>query len=200
MGENARTDDKRMRTADGHPEPSSVTASNFREAMASFAAGVTIVTTIDSSGRPHALTATAFSSVSLSPPLCLVCIDRRSRTYQSVVRKGCFAVNILNANQQALSVHFASSVIDKFEAVRWRAGDVTGCPIIESALAWMECGVAEVYSGGDHDIFLGRVASVRVHDGKPLVYWRGSYSSLPPAGEEASTIPNDRKALGLPYA
>jgi len=189
-----------MPPADDLADASSVTASNFRAAMASFAAGVTIVTTMDSSNRPHALTATAFSSVSLSPPLCLVCIDRRSRTYQSVVRTGCFAVNILNADQQSLSVHFASATIDKFEVVRWRAGDVTGCPIIEGALAWMECSVAEIYSGGDHDIFLGRVASVRVHDGTPLVYWRGSYSSLPPAPEEERLPTGNGTGLGHPYA
>lgn len=200
MAVNAKTDDTPMRSVDDQNEASSVTANNFRAAMASFAAGVTVVTTMDSSDRPHALTATAFSSVSVAPPLCLVCIDRRSRTYQSVVRRGCFAVNILNADQRSLSVHFASSIVDKFEVVRWRAGEVTGCPIIEGALAWMECSISEIYSGGDHDIFLGRVASVQVHDGTPLVYWRGSYSSLPPAPEGESTAPSNGKGVGLPYS
>jgi flavin reductase (DIM6/NTAB) family NADH-FMN oxidoreductase RutF len=173
-------------------------ASRFRAAMGSFAAGVTIVTTLDSSRRPHAMTATAFSSVSLNPPLCLVCIDRRSRTYQSVTRSGCFAVHILNADQRSLSVHFSSSTIDKFETIRWRPGEMTGCPIIEGALASMECTVAEIYSGGDHDIFLGRVASVQVHDGSPLVYWRGSYSSLPPPPEKEPPSLGNGKGLGLP--
>ena len=127
----------------------------------------------------------------MNPPLCLVCIDRRSRTYRSVTRSGCFAVNILSADQRELSVHFASSVVDKFEMIPWRVGEVTGCPIIEGALAWMECSVAEIYSGGDHDIFLGRVASVQVHDGTPLVYFRGSYSSLPPAPEDETPVPEN---------
>jgi flavin reductase (DIM6/NTAB) family NADH-FMN oxidoreductase RutF len=176
-------------------------AESFRAAMASFAAGVTIVTTLDASGRPHALTATAFSSVSLTPPLCLVCIDKRARTYRPLMTSGCFGVNILNADQQSLSTHFASSVTNKFELVPWRAGEITGCPMIEGALAWVECSVAEIYSGGDHDIFLGRVASVRVHDGSPLVYWRGSYSSLPPPPDEESTAhSNGNSVARLPYS
>jgi flavin reductase (DIM6/NTAB) family NADH-FMN oxidoreductase RutF len=164
--------------------PHAVNADGFRAAMASFAAGVTIVTTIDSSGRPHALTATAFTSVSLAPPLCLVCIDRRARTYQSLMRTGCFGVNILSSDQRSLSVHFSSAIVDKFTVVPWRPGGMTGCPLLDGALACLECHVVEIYSGGDHEIFLGRVASVRVHDGAPLVYWRGSYSTLPPPPEE----------------
>jgi flavin reductase (DIM6/NTAB) family NADH-FMN oxidoreductase RutF len=164
-----------------------VSTDKFRAAMASFAAGVTVVTTLDATNQPHAMTATAFSSVSLTPPLCLVCIDKRARTYESLMKSGCFAVNILNADQQSLSVHFASAVVDKFGRVPWLPGAVTGCPLIQGALAWMECTVAEIYSGGDHDIFLGRVATVRVNDGTPLVYWRGSYSSLPPAPDDTET-------------
>ena len=157
-----------------------IAAEDFRAAMGSFAAGVTVITTLDSSGVPQAVTATAFSSVSLSPPLCLVCIAKRTRTYQPLLVKGCFAVNILRADQEWLSARFASSALDRFASVPWEPGTETGCPIIGGALAWMECQVVEVHSGGDHDIFLGRPTAVRVHEGTPLVYWRGSYSSLPP--------------------
>ena len=157
-----------------------ITAENFRAAMASFAAGVTIITTVDAYGAPQAVTATAFSSVSMNPPLCLVCIDRHTRTYRPLLLNGRFAVNILRADQEWLSARFASSVADRFAEVPWYPGDVTGCPLIDDALAWMECEVVEVHSGGDHDIFLGRPAAVEVRDGSPLVYWRGSYSSLPP--------------------
>jgi flavin reductase (DIM6/NTAB) family NADH-FMN oxidoreductase RutF len=164
-------------------EPASVKAEEFKAAMASFAAGVTVVTTMDERNFPQALTATAFSSVSVSPPQCLVCIDKRARTYQPLLLKGCFAVNILSSDQESLSARFAAPLSDRFAGVSWRGGDVTGCPIIEGALAFMECHVVEVHSGGDHDIFLGRVASVAVRDGAPLVYWRGSYSTLPPPPE-----------------
>jgi flavin reductase (DIM6/NTAB) family NADH-FMN oxidoreductase RutF len=161
-----------------------VSAEEFKAAMASFAAGVTIITTVDASGAPQALTATAFSSVSVSPPLCLVCIDKRARTHQPLLRQGCFAVSILSAEQEELSARFAAPIADRFAGVTWRPGNVTGCPIITGALAFMECHVVEVHSGGDHDIFLGRVASVQVREGAPLVYWRGSYSSLPPPPRE----------------
>ncbi len=160
--------------------PKAVTADEFKAAMASFAAGVTIITTLDEAGSPHAMTATAFSSVSASPPLCLICIDKRARPYRPLLLRGSFAVNILSAQQQALSAQFASSLPDRFAGVDWRHGDITGCPLIDGALAWMECQVVEVHSGGDHDIFLGQLASVQVREGSPLVYWRGSYSSLPP--------------------
>jgi flavin reductase (DIM6/NTAB) family NADH-FMN oxidoreductase RutF len=160
---------------------------DFRAAMGSFAAGVTVITTLDANGAPQAVTATAFSSVSLSPPLCLVCIAKRTRTYQPLLLKGSFAVNILRAEQEWLSARFASSAVDRFASVAWAPGTVTGCPIIAGALVSMECQVVEVHSGGDHDIFLGSPTSIRVHEGAPLVYWRGSYSSLPPPrGDDAA--------------
>ncbi len=161
----------------------SVEAEQFRDAMASFAAGVTIITTLDAEGTPQAATATAFSSVSLSPPLCLVCIDRRGRTHGPLLVHGCFAVNILRADQEWLSARFASSMPDRFADVAWQPGEHTGCPLLEGALASMECRIAEVHSGGDHDIFLGRPASVRVGGGSPLVYWRGRYRDLPVQAE-----------------
>lgn len=171
-------------------EAPSVRAEDFKAAMASFAAGVTVVTTMDERNCPQAMTATAFSSVSASPPLCLVCVDKRARTYQPLLLKGCFAVNILCSEQQSLSARFAAPIADRFAGVGWRPGNVTGCPVLDGALAFMECQVTEVHSGGDHDIFLGRVASVEVRAGAPLVYWRGSYSSLPPPPAGGS---NDRR-------
>jgi flavin reductase (DIM6/NTAB) family NADH-FMN oxidoreductase RutF len=173
--------------------PTEVTAENFKAAMASFAAGVTIVTTLDAQGAPQAMTATAFSSVSLTPPLCLVCIDKHARTYRPLLLKGSFAVNILRSDQQWLSNRFASAIPDRFAEVPWSSGEATGCPIIEAALASMECEVVEVHSGGDHDIFLGRPTSVRVHEGAPLVYFRGSYSSLPPTLEEVAEALEERR-------
>jgi flavin reductase (DIM6/NTAB) family NADH-FMN oxidoreductase RutF len=157
----------------------SVTPAEFKAAMASFVAGVTVVTTADASGSPHALTATAFSSLSASPPLCLVCVDKRARAYQPLRDSGRFAVNILSAEQQALGVRFASSTTrDKFADIAWSRGRRTGCPILARALAWVECEIAEIYGGGDHDIFVGRLLDVSVHEGEPLVYFRGAYAAL----------------------
>lgn len=159
-------------------QPPSVTPEQFRAAMGSFAAGVTIVTTIDEAGKPQALTATAFSSVSLNPPLCLVCVDRRARSHQPLLSRRSFAVNILSADQEVLSRHFAAPMADRFSEVPWRPGRITRCPRLKGVLAFVECVVAGVHDGGDHDIFLGHVAGVEVREGTPLVYWRGTYSSL----------------------
>jgi len=160
-----------------------ISTQQFRNVMGSFAAGVTIITTVDKTGAPQAVTATAFSSVSLTPPLCLVCISKGTRTYEPLLLSGHFAVNILRDDQAWLSARFASARENRFKHVSWAAGSETACPIIDGALAWMECRVVEVHSGGDHDIFLGTPLSVSVHDGTPLVYWRGSYSSLPPPAD-----------------
>jgi flavin reductase (DIM6/NTAB) family NADH-FMN oxidoreductase RutF len=175
----------------GSMEGTIIKPEDFRAAMSSFAAGVTVITTLDANGAPQAVTATAFSSVSMTPPLCLVCINKRTRTHQPLLLTRHFAVNILGADQQWVSARFASSAGDRFASVEWSAGDTTGCPIIEGALAWMECRIVEVHSGGDHDIFLGSPISVRVHEGAPLVYWRGNYSSLPPP-------PNDEQESNAP--
>ena len=156
----------------------SVSTEDFKAAMASFAAGVTIVTTLDRGGRPAALTATAFSSLSATPPLCLVCVNKRASAHAALRERRRFAVNVLCAAQAALSAKFAAKSADKFADVAWRPGSLTGCPIIEGALSRFECELVEVYDGGDHDIFVGALLSVEVSDGKPLVYWRGDYASL----------------------
>lgn len=162
-----------------------VASEEFKAAMASFAAGVTVVTTIDADGSPHAMTATAFSSVSLNPPLCLVCVNRRARMHRLLIGMGHVAINVLSAGQESLSTHFATPAFDKFAAIAWYPGKVTGCPLIEGALAWMECRVTEVYAGGDHDIFIAHLSFVQVNDGSPLLYWRGKYATLPPRSRAA---------------
>lgn len=161
-------------------EPASVTAEQFRALMGSFAAGVTVVTTRDLGGRPWGLTATAFTSLSLDPPLCLVCIDRRTASHRPLVDSGRFAVSVLTDQQQDVSNHFASKLPDKFAGVAWQPGPITAVPVLSDALAWMECAVECVHEGGDHDIFVGRILSAQVLDGRPLVYWRGSYADVTP--------------------
>jgi flavin reductase (DIM6/NTAB) family NADH-FMN oxidoreductase RutF len=151
---------------------------DFKAAMASFAAGVTVVTTLDSTDGPQALTATAFSALSASPPLCLVCVDKRARAHPALLERKRFAVNILSATQRALSLQFSNRTGDKFAGVDWSRGPATGCPLIPGSLAFVECETVEVYGGGDHDIFVGRLLDVKVRDGEPLVYFRGSYAAL----------------------
>jgi len=164
----------------------SVTAADFKAAMASFAAGVTVITTLDATGKPQALTATAFSSLSKDPPLCLVCIDKLARAHASLLNRRSFAVNILSAQQKQLSARFAVSAPEKFDGVRYSSGPRTGCPLVEGALAWIECEIVSVHGGGDHDIFVGRLLQVTVNAGKPLVYWRGAYAALTDPARELS--------------
>ena len=155
-----------------------VSKDDFKSVMGSFASSVTIVTTVDAEGRKWGLTATAFSSLSMDPPLCLVCVDRRAGSHGPLSESKKFAVNMLTADQDALSNRFASRIDDKFEGVPHHAGEKTECPILDDALASMECTVTEIFAGGDHDIFVGQLESVKVGDGKPLLYWRGKYSDL----------------------
>jgi 3-hydroxy-9,10-secoandrosta-1,3,5(10)-triene-9,17-dione monooxygenase reductase component len=139
---------------------------------------ILIVTTKGQDGQPWALTATAFSSVSADPPLCLVCVHKDARIAQPLHKNGVFAVNLLADDQQPVSETCASGALDRFQNINWSEGQVTGCPLISDALSTVECTVEEIHSGGDHDIIVGRVRSAHARNGSPLVYWRGSYSSL----------------------
>ena len=150
----------------------------FKRVMGSFAAGVTVVTAVGHDGKLWGLTATAFSSLSLEPPLCLVCIDKRAGSHHVIAESKKFAVNVLCADQQELSNRFASRNDDKYQGVDHHLGELTGCPLLSGALATMECRLAAVLDGGDHSIFVGELCSVEVTEGSPLVYWRGGYREL----------------------
>ncbi len=155
-----------------------VSKDDFKKVMGSFAAGVTVVTTVDADGKPWGLTATAFSSLSMDPPLCLVCIDKKSGSHQAVEGSKKFAVNFLRDAQEAVSNKFASRSEDKYSGVEHTLGAETGCPLLAGALATMECRLVNVFDGGDHSIFVGELCSVEVSEGVPLVYWRGGYRKL----------------------
>jgi len=154
-----------------------VTDRDFRQVLGRFASGVTVVTTTGSGHRPYGLTATAFASVSLHPPLVLVCISRAAESFPHFEAAGTFAVNFLAAGQQQLSERFAVSGADKFAGVPWRKG-VTGAPILDGVLAYVECTVEHRYGGGDHVIYVGRVEAALAREGEPLVYYSGRYREL----------------------
>ena len=150
---------------------------DFRRVLGHFASGVTIVSTCDADGRPTGLTASAFSSVSLEPPLILVCVDHKSQSYPAMRERGRFAVNILAADQEAVSRRFASTRLDKFDGVPHRITDL-GVPLVEGAVAQLECITVSMHVEGDHTIFVGRVERAGVAGGDPLVYSRGRYERL----------------------
>jgi flavin reductase (DIM6/NTAB) family NADH-FMN oxidoreductase RutF len=150
---------------------------DFRKVLSHFGSGVTIVTLCDADRRPTGLTCSAFASVSLDPPLVLVCVDHTSQSYPALRERGRFAVNVLGAEQEALSRRFASSRLDKFDGVPHAISDL-GLPLIEGAIAQLECSTVSAHVEGDHTIFVGRVERVDIPGGEPLLYFRGRYERL----------------------
>jgi flavin reductase (DIM6/NTAB) family NADH-FMN oxidoreductase RutF len=155
----------------------SVDAASFRRALGQFASGVTVVTTLDGDERPVGLTVSAFCSVSLHPPLVLVCIDHRSEANDAVRRSGLFAVSVLSEDQEAVSRRFAAPGRAKLEGFAFATGR-RGLPLVPGALAHLECRVRSFHDEGDHAVWVGEVLSLAAHPGKPLVYHAGAYRAL----------------------
>jgi flavin reductase (DIM6/NTAB) family NADH-FMN oxidoreductase RutF len=154
-----------------------VEKADFRRALGHFAAGVSVVTARFDDGQIVGITVTAFSSLSLDPPQVLICIDRRARIHDRLQVGGPFAVNMLGENQEFVSRRFASSESDQFREIGYRSGTL-GAPLIEGAIAAVECRIVETLQGGDHTIVVGAVEATHVAEGKPLVYFRGGYCQL----------------------
>lgn len=154
-----------------------ISKDEFRAALSRFASGVTVVTTKDSGGHLHGITVSAFCSVSLEPPLILVCIEKTAGSHQAFKQAGAFVVNFLREGQQAVSNHFASPLDDKFSGVEYRSG-MLELPVLNAALAALECRLVHAYDGGDHTIFVGEVARAEVSDGAPLIYFHGGYREI----------------------
>jgi flavin reductase (DIM6/NTAB) family NADH-FMN oxidoreductase RutF len=154
-----------------------VSAAEFRTTLRHFPAGVTVVTARDRQGAPYGLTVSAFASVSLAPPLVLVCIDHAATAYPALLETGWFAVNMLGKSQEHLSRRFAASISDKFVGIGYRQGPC-GLPLLDDVVASLECRVTERYPGGDHTIFIGQVESTTVTGGPPLLYFAGGYHHL----------------------
>ncbi len=150
----------------------------FRRVMGHFATGVTVVTTHDGAGKLAGLTANAVASVSLDPPLVLVCVDKKSESYPAFGASGVFAVNILSNAQETLSRRFAKSGGDKFAGIGYRLG-TTGAPLLHDTIAHLECRVRHAFDAGDHTIYVGEAVSVAVSSEEdPLLYFRGGYRNL----------------------
>ncbi len=145
----------------------------FKLAMSHFASGVTVVTT-EHGGRPYGMTVASFASLSLHPPLVLVCIEKTVASHEAIAAAKKFGVSILGAEQADISARFASKTGDKFSGVAVTRGE-TGVPLLEGALCNVECTVRDQLPGGDHSIFVGEVVSIRVREGAPLLYFRSAY-------------------------
>lgn len=148
----------------------------FRRVLGHFPSGVTIVTTRTPQGRACGLTVNAFCSVSLEPPLVLVCVEREADTHGCIASSGYFAVSILDEERgESISRRFATfGLEEKFEGIAFRE-EKTGAPVLDESVAWVDCRVSATYPGGDHTIYVGEVVSGDAGAGSPLVYYRGGY-------------------------
>lgn len=159
------------------------TKDDFRRVMGRFATGVTIITT-SLEGETHGMTANAVTSLSLDPMLVLVCVDKNADTHDILRKSGVFAVNILSAEQAALSDRFAKKEaegVHGLDGVPHRIGK-TGAPILEGTLAYLDCRTVLQYEGGDHTIFIGEVVdAAETSEGEPLLFYRGRYGRLAPS-------------------
>ena len=149
----------------------------FREACSRFATGVAIATVLAQDGEPQGMTVSSFTSVSLQPPLVLVCIDFDSSVHPHFRSNTHFAVNVLHEDQTELSVRFSDLPDGRFEGIDWHSG-TTGAPLLRGALAIFECRVRDTVEAGDHAILIGDVIRVESREGKPLLYFNRNYRSL----------------------
>jgi len=185
--------DFEMRLGERTPIPddpeSAARARRFRDVLGLFASGVTVVTSM-SDGAPVGMTCQSFSSVSLEPPLVMFCPAKTSRAWPLMQRAGFFCVNILAADQAAVSNAMATKGTDKFDGIAWRPA-TTGAPLLAGVVGHVDCTVHSVHEAGDHYVVLGRVrelgfgtaASDEAGDRSPLLYFRGSYDTVAGAAE-----------------
>ena len=155
-----------------------VQAIEFRDALKDFPSGVTIITSADENGTPIGATVSAFSSLSLDPPLILVCLANWTRTAEAIRQRGSFVVNFLDESQGRLARHFAADIEDKFANVPYTLNS-SGTPYLDECHLRLECSLETAYNGGDHEIFVGRVQhSARSEAFEPIVFARRGFYSL----------------------
>jgi len=152
---------------------------SFRQLMGCFATGVTVVTLNDPDLGRAGITINSVTSVSLSPPLILFCLDKKAHLYPAFRRAEFFAVNILSASQESVSRHFANYRLYPESKKMWDRAQ-QGCPLLHGTLGWVICRKTATYKGGDHDIFLGEVVKLSRRKGthKPLLYVQSKYAQV----------------------
>ncbi len=160
---------------------------NFRKCLAQFATGVTVVTCAGKIGENYGVTANSFSSVSLDPPLVLWNIAKNSKSVQGYLKAEYFAINILAKDQEALSQTFAQSKTDLFNDIDHYPGKY-GAPLLEGAIASLECRMHTIHDCGDHYIIIGEVIDYYVKKGEPLVFFDGQYCKVDHAKELAPPV------------
>ena len=158
-------------------ETKKIDSDAFKQAMGCFPSGVTIVTTIDTEGNRCGFTASAFSSLSLSPPLILVCLANTADCFEAFDAGSQFAVNIIGQEHEKLAFTFATKGCDKFTGNEFESGS-SGLPILASCPATLECKTKYKYPGGDHVILVGEVEYVGIHDKSPTIWCAGKFHHI----------------------
>ena len=156
----------------------SFTLAEFRVACSLFPTGVTVVTRLMADRRPHGLTVSSFTSLSLDPPLVLVCIDLRSSFLKGLTENELFAINVLNEDQKHLSIHFSRPrEEERFQRVAWHKGE-GGVPLLSDAVATFQCELSRAVDAGDHRVLIGEVRRLEYRKLAPLVWYGGSYHPM----------------------
>ena len=152
----------------------------FRRVLGHWVTGVTVVTARRNDGEPCGLTVNAFCSVSLDPPLVLVCVEQAADSHDCIARAGSFAVNVLDSEQETTARRFADwDVPQKFRGIAYHS-EKSGAPVLDDALAWVDCRIVASHPAGDHTIYLGEVLDGDARAGAPLLYYRGGYGRFTP--------------------
>jgi 3-hydroxy-9,10-secoandrosta-1,3,5(10)-triene-9,17-dione monooxygenase reductase component len=152
-------------------------ADGFKDAMSRFATGVTIVSGLEGA-EPVGFTCQSFVSLSIDPPFVAVAPARTSTSWPRIARAGSFCVNVLGDHQRELCQGFAVSGGDKFDGVAWHPAPITGAPVIEGCLAWVDCRVELVHDAGDHELIIGKVLDLGVSGGFPLLFFRSEFATV----------------------
>lgn len=155
----------------------SVTPDEFRSVLGRFPSGVTVVTTKDRDGSDEGMTVSAFCSVSLDPPLVLICIEKTASAYIALTTAPGFVVNVLSASQEQIARRFSIIDIDRFEGVGYSRSP-NGLAVLDDVLGIIECATFAMHDAGDHTIIVGEVEAARAQNGTPLLYYRGGYAQL----------------------
>ncbi|MEU1963764.1 3-hydroxy-9,10-secoandrosta-1,3,5(10)-triene-9,17-dione monooxygenase reductase subunit [Nocardia sp. NPDC019304] len=164
-------------TADG----SEIDPRQFRNVLGQFCTGITVITTFDDDGVPIGFACQSFAALSLEPPLVLFCPTKASRSWAAIEKSGRFCVNVLAEQQRELCARFGSREPDKFAGAAWHTSDLE-LPVLDEALATIQCEVETVVDGGDHYIVIGRVQALSetTTTGRPLLFYRGQYTAIEP--------------------
>lgn len=158
------------------PAVAAIDSSQFRRVLGHFPTGVSVITTVDAEGEPAGMSVGSFTSVSLDPPLVGFLPGKSASAWPAIEASKVFCVNILADDQEHVSRVFASQVDDRFKGLGWKPSAVTGAPVLEGVLAWIDCAVHSVSEAGDHYWVLGLVRALDVaNEGGPLVFYRGGY-------------------------